>query len=618
MKVKTWDGNNINDGSNYDSFITLPGYGLPTIRAALAKRHGKWPLLGSVDRPGRLVYVDIEIVNFTSTYEKQLYQWFDPEDETPKQLVVEDDGGGNDRYWECICESLEADNRFHYVAVLRIHGDVRLRESTDATDSWNITATGQTKALTNNGQDDAYPVLEITPTSNKTGGYAYKRWIPVRWRVDEATYNYPVDICNDSFDTAALISAKMQADGDDLRVEVDGVEVDRWLDGINTSTTKVWVNLNFSASQEKTLSDAIAGSGSVDTIDVDESINKFPKSGILMIDSEAFTYTGRNKSLRRFTGVTRAAKGTSMAAHTAGATVWWGQHDIYILYGNSTVSAPSVDDDKKPAFNLATSTNTSWDYDDFGDYYGLRTGAWFQTVVTGDPEFYNGNRGAASPDPWVEIGILTEDEPERGIWQVVNPCGITNVNFANGEKYAQYASFWSFAHVGSGETGLSWNTEYTIPAPSSDATWESWSYSAAITSGSTRVALISDDSYITDNYVECADVTLTLNSSYTPTITIGSEQGNYSLECTITNNTTGDAISLSFTMELNEDLQLDSYEKTVIYLADNSSQFQALTLEGGPRRDWLKLQPGSNTLQFDDTGTNGVTIAFNWAERHYL
>ena len=41
---------------------------------------------------------------------------------------------------------------------------------------------------------------------------------------------------------------------------VDGVEADYWLDGINTATTKIWVNIDWQAAQRATLSAAMASS----------------------------------------------------------------------------------------------------------------------------------------------------------------------------------------------------------------------------------------------------------------------------------------------------------------------------------------------------------------------
>ena len=116
-------------------------------------------------------------------------------------------------------------------------------------------------------------------------------------------------------------------------------------------------------------------------------------------------------------------------------------------------------------------------------------------------------------------------------------------------------------------------------------------------------------------YVECGDVTLTLDSSTTPTHSIGDEQGNYSLECTITNATTGDAIELGLPMALDQTLEMDTDEKTVTLLDGCSSQVQALTLVGGARRDWLRLVPGENELEFEDAGTEEMEILLLWDRR---
>lgn len=648
MKIKTWNGNAINDGTNYEAIEGESFYGIQGIGVKSVPRPGKWPLVGGITRGERMLYFDVYIRAMASrtTLQSQLAEWFDPDDETPKKLIVTDaDGTTNQRYVYAICKELrevQFSAGLQYVVGLQIHGDPLWRENTATTSTWSITATGQTKLLTNNGKDQAYPLLKIKPTSGKTGSYNYKRWIAVRWNVSGVGYTrYPTDICNDGFDTAALVTAfKMQSDGDDLRVMVDGVEVDRWLDGINTTTTKVWVNLNFSAKQEFTLKTAIAASGVVSTIDVNEDTSGLPSSGIVMIGSEAFTFTGKVNASKRLTGCTRAMRGTSMAAHAIGDVVWWVQHDIWILYGNSTATAPTVNSDLEPAFELDHSTNTSWVYEEFMNELGIgsptgtrqqRTGAWTYGIEAKsgsnvDIDFYGGNRGAMA-DPWVEIGIDIQNYwlgHAVGYLQVYNPCFITNANFANGEKYSgDLGAAWS-AYIKSGASG--WATsvvEDVIAEPSTVSTWEAWSDNEAITASSPYVRLYMDItgysgmSTIKKFYLEAADCTLTLNSSYTPTVSIGSEQSNYSLACKITNNTTGLAINLAFVMGLNEELQIDTYNKTITYLADNSSQFQALTIEGATRRDWLALNPGNNTLQFDDTGTVGVTITLSWEERHY-
>lgn len=625
MRIVSWDGHNINDGTSYSTVLKWRPR-LPQVNSRLVRRTGRWPLLGGVARLGHRLTLQINIGDSnTESLLSSLCQWMDPEDETAKKLVVEDDDGGNSRYVYAICQSLQtgpANKRQEQIATLVIHNDVRWRSVTEDSEVWAITATGQTRVIANGGTDDAYPVLKIKPTSIKSGGYAHKRWMPVRWLVDEAYAKYPVDICNNGLDTAALVTAgKMQADGDDLRVLVDGVETDRWPNGINTSTTKVWVNLNFQAKAEATLATAIAASGTVDTIDLSDS-SDFPSSGTVMLDNEAFTFTGKNDSLNRLTGVTRASKGTSMAAHTTSDTAWWVQRDIWILYGNSSATAPSVDDDYKPAFNLATSTNTNWDYDEFGEDDGLRAASWVHSAPDTYAEIYTANHNT-NADPWPEIGWRRNVyfNPGSSRWYIQNPCGITNINFANGEKYSEgpATSEWD-GKIESSTDGSSWDNEYEIPIPASLNSWESWSRSEALVAGATFAALTIQTPSISVpawQYIEAADCTLTLDSSNTPTVNIGSEQGNYSLECTITNETTGLTISLEYIMNLNEELEVDTVAKTVIDLEDNSGQFQALTLEGGARRDWLALQPGNNTLRFDDAGTTAVTVTVEFEKRWY-
>jgi phage-related protein len=627
MKAKSWDGNNINDGSNYQTVLTNSFYGIPRVEAQMARRQGYQPAVAGIERQGRLLYMDIYIraVASRETLTKQLNQWFDPDDETPKKMLVEDYAGGNDRYVYAVCiELIEValSAGLHYVVTLRVDGDVFWRENTAATDTWTITASGQTKTLANGGQMDAYPVIKVKPTSGKAGGYTYRRWVPIRWLVSQAYVDYPIDICADGFDTATLIgAAKMQADGDDLRVEVDGTEVDRWLDGINTATTKVWCTITFYQKQEGTITAAIASSGAVTTITINEDTSGFPSSGILMIDSEAFTFTGRNDAAKQFTGCTRAVRGTSMAAHDVGDTAWWVQHDIHILYGNSAATAPTVDSTKEPIFSLASSTNGSWVYASFRDSAGARPGIWTEATFPGVSEYYGGNQGALA-DPWVELGVKSNAYYARksGL-KMYNPCGITNANFTNGEKRSDnLAASWGAAILSSVD-GASWTTEDSIAEPSVVSTWEAWSDNEALTAGSYFVMLylavggsLTDPAYL---YVEAADCTLTLNSTYTPTLTIGAEQSSYDLGCTITNTTTGKAIQLAFTMDVNSELEVDTDDKTVIYLADNSNQFQALTLVGGVRRDWLALQVGNNVLQYDETGAAGVTVTTTWEERHY-
>lgn len=76
--------------------------------------------------------------------------------------------------------------------------------------------------------------------------------------------------------------------------------------------------------ESDTLAVAIASAGTPATITVSRSavVAKCPDSGVLQIENERWTYTSRNPSARTFSGLTRAAQGTSAAAHARGVTVY--------------------------------------------------------------------------------------------------------------------------------------------------------------------------------------------------------------------------------------------------------------------------------------------------------
>jgi hypothetical protein len=399
---------------------------------------------------------------------------------------------------------------------------------------------------------------------------------------------------------------------------VDGVEANYWLHNINTATTKVFVNLDWQAAQSGTLSSSM-GTGSISTITVDEDIANFPASGVLEIGSELFAYTGKDTAVRQFTGVARAAKGTTAASHTAGATVSWIQHDIWIEYGSSSVPAPSIDDTLKPIFVLSASSNTSWDYDDFDEDGASRAAAWAFTNVKNMVR-YGGNQ-AASADPYAELGIgddcadFGSQTAIEAYWSLFNPCGIVSANFQNGEYYYSRIG-WTTIRIRSSVNGASYTTNYTVPVSVKD-TWTAWSQNTTLLSGAQYVQLYMTG-YSNDNKrtrVEAADVTLTLDSNYTPTVTIGGEQTTYRLQATLTNTTTGDALQIDFGMDLDESLEIDTDTHDVTSLTDNSPQYQALSIVGGSRKHLLRLQPGSNTLMYEEAGLVDVDIDIEFERR---
>ena len=626
MLVKSWNGDaTINDGDNYVSRLLQQG-GMDQAPASpqMVDVQGGFPSFAVNEVDARDLVLGIVCKGADmETQRGELIEMFNiRKGETAALVVTDDDGTSRERYvnaapFRFMAAVQSSKVVYDFIVHLRVDGDQRFRAVTGDDQEWIVTATGDQETINNGGDADAYPKFTIQPKTGKTGGYSYKRWVPIKWLVSTSYQKYPYMIGPEN-----TTGWSMQADGDDLRVMVDGSQVDRWFGaasgvagGPNSSTTKIWINLDFAPAQTATLEASIGSGDTVTAIDVNEDITGFPSFGILMINSEAFVYTGKNNTDMRFTGVTRAAKGTAADDHAASDTVYWIQRDVWLIYGNASATAQSVDDDYKPILALATSTNTSWVYEEFGEDDGLRTGAWVSQCVEETPTFYTGNHGFKE-DPWVEIGIEILNITGSGRWYLYNPCGITNANFTNGEKYREVDTFAAWVASIESKTGTgSWLSIYSISEPSLLDTWESWSRDQALGSDAVYCGIYLYSSFGHD-YLEVADCVIALNSTYTPTHAINDEEGNYSLDCTIENTTTGKAISLSYTMALDAELEVDTLAKTIIDKEDELGQMQALTPVGGPRRDWLVLQGGDNVLEYTEAGAVLLIIDVEWVKRY--
>lgn len=543
-----------------------------------------------------------------------------------------DDPIGNARRVSVIAQDVaplvEASRRtMNLVSTLIVDGDPRWRSRDGDYWHWDVTGTPDAENVTVVTEDKARPVLYLTPTAAKGAGFQYKSWVPVVWKADGAT-TYPVKL--GALATDALVGAgHMQADCDDLRVYNGSTEIDRWIQDPNTATTDIWVNLDFETEQSVLLGVAIGAGDTITTVTAAGDISNFPNSGILWIDSEAFTYQGRNDSNQQFLNVVRAARGTAAAAHTTADTIYWIQHDLWIFYGDATLTAPTTDDSVKPVFELDTSTNDSWVYQEFGENGYNRAGGWIQEIVVDstlatDCEFYTANRDT-NASPWEELGIDLYIggawQGERYRWYLYNGCGITNANFTNGEQRYQSAIPASSCNfIKSSVDGATYIDEYTIPLVAAHSTWEAWSRSEALTAGSYYVSLeawYETSKHNFGHWLEAADCTITLDATYTPDSTIGAEQANYPLDCTIENTTTGDSIELTLTMNIDDILEIDTDNKTITNLTEGSSIYGALTLTGGVRRDWLPLVNGVNALSYTETGVADVNIDLVWDRRYY-
>jgi len=520
-------------------------------------------------------------------------------------------------------------------ADLVLTGDVRWRAVTPTTPAaWLVSASADTEVVANTGEDDAYPVITLEPVESKTTNrYAYKRYQLVTWRAINAGDNYPIRL--GPLDTDALTVAKMQADGDDLRVFVDGKEVSRYLVDMDTAATYVWFSADWRPAKTALLRTAIAGAGDIDVIELAyaadgmQVVSGWDEVGFVRIDNEVLSYTGRDFWNNYLTGVTRAVWGTAAGAHssTPADTVYWMQHEIIIVYGDPAAVDPPDSLTDKPMFSLAVadSDNEEWKFEEFGQtIYPLRPATWTPnaTISTRPPGGAYSKTEWTLGSPFTVMGLyrVAKSGPTFYNWPFYNACGIVNATWADGKKRVVDMTEWS-AHISVLPRGsYGWTGLYDIPAPNANDVYQNWSHGPE---GADFDPVDQIDMYLfVSTYlqvVEVGTVTLSLNTDETPVVpAMGAELGNYTLAATITNETTGESITLNLEMAEDEELEIDTPQFLVTYLLDNSNQFQAIALSSA-RRAWLRLLPGNNTLRFDDVGmaVNGVQVTITFERRYY-
>lgn len=422
-------------------------------------------------------------------------------------------------------------------------------------------------------------------------------------------------------DDAVIYVSHIAADGNDVRIYVDGVEVKRWFYGINTANTKIWINWTQPANSDMTLGADIAGAGDVATITIENTsgnvtnIALIPTTGNVLIGSEIFVYTGVNVAGLQLTGCTRASRQTSAGAHTTGDAIKFVTHDVYMYYGYVDITPYVVDDTNKPIIKL-TSTNTSWIFEEFGDGLsmtgggnaGLRTGTWYK--LTPNTYVYYSKTGYGNPvDPWECVGI----QATTG-FGFYHPCGITEVT-ASGQKYKKTSSYaWATITFEKSADGIAYTVVWTEAAPSSTNTWEALSAHTAVSLSGTYyyIKIVGTNFGAAPLYSahEFDDVTLTIDTTLVPTITIADEFGVYPLNATLTNTTTGESMTVALVTETGKALTIDTAEKTVT-LYDGSNQINAI--DTPVRAEWFRLLPGANAISITEAGI--IQVVFTWEDR---
>jgi hypothetical protein len=192
----------------------------------------------------------------------------DPRDPNPRLLVGTRVGTETvQRYAQVeIPGASDANDSLNGLRVVFVSEDPEWVETTDTTETASDDASPFQLALTNQGEATVYPKYRVSWTAQHSAngtviGQRYRKRLTLTNTQDRTLGPFPYRI--DLGDTAALVTgSKLQADGDDLRVIIDGKDQKRLLQGINLKQTFAWIVIPGMDALEELTIDVVYGNAS--------------------------------------------------------------------------------------------------------------------------------------------------------------------------------------------------------------------------------------------------------------------------------------------------------------------------------------------------------------------
>jgi hypothetical protein len=648
----TFNNLHLNDRKNLNSKFTDPhSWSLTQVDVNLIQRGGAYPAFGGVNYNAKTFSIEIFVQCSPETYSETLKSALNTSpslNQSPKKFVAIDSASGKRVSIMCYPVNLVVNDEYgkSWTATF-VAPDPEWKTEKVTTASKVYTASGQTMVINYKGNVPVRPTVTITPNTIRTAGYPYYRYVTLGNLFTTGVTAYILDVSNGGIDTATPIGAgKMRTDGNDLRVYDNGILIDRWLSGINTASTKIWTVLNFSAPiTTLKLGGTIANTGAVTTITLKKAysgsgrsrvfyLDGLPKSGLILIGSEQFYYSSTDVKNGVFTISQRAARGTSMAAHADADAITWIEHDIKLIYGNSTETAQQVNDDMAPVINLSTSTNSSWVYSNFGNVSGAAPGSFKQSIIKrqGDQTQMYTVTQLDVADTFTAMGMSLQSfilsnkwhSADGSLaWVLTHPAGITTVT-SSGKIYRTSTSWPNVVQLQKMKS-TTWIKQFNLTSPTVITTWEAWSKPAealGATYKQIRFIMSGAVGALAENQVnfEVGAVTLTLDGTKVPTVTVGAEQStgyntdmNLNVTGTFENAAVSDSLYVKTPVELSENIVIDCDSRTAVKGVGVANILSAVSADK-IRSFMLLLYPGNNTITLTESGLANVTVSIAYQE----
>jgi len=599
------------------------------------KRANAFPQFASMDLDGINLPLRIHIRgNGSLSALKRVFNAEDYRLRGPRKLVVQDENG---KQWYVYASARNlTSSRYNAVTVLvRVSAPVWISEVEQSV-TWSVEADGDEKTVTVGGNANALPIFEVTPTTQLVGGFRHVDSLVLYNRCANRAVQFPMQIVS-GWDTAALVSSgELQASCQDVRVSLDDVRIDFWLVRPNTTNTAIWANVNLAPMVLLKLAMSIPATGEVGeltfAVGSEKTLAGMSKYGYLLIDSEVFYYSGVDAKLRKVGGLKRAQMGSNMDDHVVGASCWWVEHKLQVLYGNSAADAWVNDESKRPAFDLDDSDNGMWVYECFGDSQQLQSAAAKPMVISSAGKvsgYYTDEHDVeADVSPFDVLGLAVRSYLKSGkpagdtanvAWDLFHPFGIYSVA-ASGDKY-RVGVKWPRFTVQKSANGSSWTMLAEETSPVNGSTWTLFVITEK-TTGATSIYIPTrvrfsfsgtvDASSSAIGMVEITQATIKPVAGNVPVILRMAGSSNYPFEARLLNETSGDEIALSYQMGQGQTLVVDTERKVI---ECNGVGADAALAPYPLRGEWLPFLPGGNLLHYAAIGDGGVGIVIRYRER---
>ncbi len=277
----SFDGNSFSSNNMTVSLVHDTAMS-PSTTPIWVSRAGAWPVLAGKDFQGQVLNLEVTCNGTFNTQLESLVKWFAPSDETPRLLIFKDTAANVQWQVYASCFQISAQDGPNVILSLAVDDPV-WQTSTQNSQTWNVTASSSTD-ITLIGNQPAWPVFEITPTSYPTDGWISNRYVQVYSTSTDAWPARPLELTGGGWNTAALVSS-----------------TDNFMQ-VNTGGPVL--------------------SSDTDVIPYDTVTGSIPSAGMGYFDTEQIIWTGKTGTTSgNLTGVTRGAGGTTAATHLDNAVI---------------------------------------------------------------------------------------------------------------------------------------------------------------------------------------------------------------------------------------------------------------------------------------------------------